>query len=317
MRTMFEVARDWADTGHRFACATIVAAEGSSPRPIGTVMLVRNDGMTFGSLSSGCIEAEVVSIAQDVIATERARQIQFSEVDHDDVWTVGLTCGGKISVFVEVCPLLIEHERETWNTAAKLSDTRKRYVWNCTLSEKPEHFVEVSDSVEGRTSIVNGVFRDVRNPRPRLIIIGAVQIADHLVGFANALGFETIVVDPRTPGMVQERFQNQPELAKTAWPSDLFRDLQLDRDCFVVALTHDPKIDDDALDAALRSEAQFIGALGGSRSHSQRCERLSAKGHTFESLARIHGPVGLPLGARSAEDIALSIIAQIVQIRNA
>ena len=159
------------------------------------------------------------------------------------------------------------------------------------------------------------LFVDVYAPPPHLIAIGGVHIAIHLVAFANELGFRTTVVDARSAFATPERFPHADELI-IRWPSDALAELRLNPSTYVVALTHDAKLDDPALLVALNSPARYVGALGSKKTHAQRVASLRELGATTEQIDRIHAPIGLPLGARRPEEIAVSIIAEIVAVRN-
>lgn len=166
-------------------------------------------------------------------------------------------------------------------------------------------------SLEGEVEI----FFDVHRPAPRLVIIGGVHIASDLINFAKPLGFRTYVVDPRTAFASPERFPHADHLVQE-WPDEALSEIGLNSDTSVVVVTHDPKLDDPALMIALPSPAEYVGALGSPKTHAQRVERLLAEGLTQEQVDRLHAPIGLDLGGRTPAEIALSIMAQIVAVRN-
>ncbi len=175
--------------------------------------------------------------------------------------------------------------------------------------QQAERFVMTAQGVETE------IFVDVYAPPPHLIVIGGVHIAIHLVAFANELGFRTTVVDARAAFATPERFPHADEII-IRWPSDALAELRLNPSTYIVALTHDPKLDDPALMVALQSPARYVGALGSKKTHAKRVESLRELGATPEQIARIHAPIGLNLGARRPEEIAVSIIAEIVAVRN-
>jgi xanthine dehydrogenase accessory factor len=160
-------------------------------------------------------------------------------------------------------------------------------------------------------------FLHVFAPRPRLVIVGAVHIARALIGFARQVGFETIVIDPRTAFTQEARFDPQPDAMVAKWPQEAFESVALGPDSYVVALTHDPKIDDDALAIVLRSDAAYVGALGSRTTQGKRRAALLERGLTDGQIDRIHGPIGLDIGAENPEEIALAIIAEVVKVRRA
>ncbi|MCB0096622.1 MAG: XdhC family protein, partial [Caldilineaceae bacterium] len=159
------------------------------------------------------------------------------------------------------------------------------------------------------------LFVDVQAPPPKLIVVGAVHIAIHLVAFAKQLGFHTMVVDARSAFATDDRFPHVDELI-TQWPADALSELGIDESTCVVVLTHDEKLDNPALAVAVKSPAQYIGALGSKKTHARRVEALKAEGVTDEQISRIHAPIGIDLGGRKPEEIAVSIIAEIVAVRN-
>jgi xanthine dehydrogenase accessory factor len=160
-------------------------------------------------------------------------------------------------------------------------------------------------------------FMHVIAPRPRLVIIGAVHIARALIGFAKEVGFETVVIDPRTAFAQEVRFDMQPDSMVTEWPQEALAQLDLNEDTYAVALTHDPKIDDAAIEVFLKSSVAYVGALGSKTTQEKRKAALREKGLSEEQLARIHGPVGLDIEAETPEEIALAVMAEIVKVRRA
>lgn len=333
MRELFETVEKWQGEGHRLALATVVAARRSSPRPVGSTMVVRQDGEVWGSVSGGCVETAVIEASIDTALTDMAVRLEFGTVEPGQLFEVGLSCGGEISVFVERCPSQVPQSREAWCRASELSEQGVGFVWSTSLVALPRHAVlpvteigswpkDVRSAYERRHSEIvqqqgESVFLKVCRPKERLIIVGGVHVAIALVSFARQLGFETVVIEPREAFASMDRFPEPPDQLLTDWPSSVMDAVGIHDDTFVVMLTHDPKIDDDALRTALRSPARYIGALGGKSTHGQRRERLLGEGFREEDLDRIHGPVGLDIGALTPEEIALSILAEIVKVRRA
>jgi xanthine dehydrogenase accessory factor len=271
------------------------------------------------------------------------RLLTFGVTD-DNAWDVGLTCGGTIEVFVEPAqaldgiytslmaalearrPLvvatvlegpeqLLNHKRIFFPDGHSegdltLTDAALQRVKDATLAQL--------DQEEGGELVLEDgtqIFLDVYPPAPRLVVVGAVHIAEKLVPMANLLGFDTILIDPRKVFATDERFPHAQTLIQE-WPQKALDRIPLDRFTYVVSLTHDPKFDDPTLQIALTSEARYVGVLGSRRSHAMRLERLREAGLSEEQLARIHAPIGLPLGGRSPAEIAVSILAEITQVRS-
>ncbi|MFQ3661114.1 MAG: XdhC/CoxI family protein [Chloroflexaceae bacterium] len=330
MREYLETISKWLARGERVAVATVVRTIGSSPRQVGAKMFVSSGGSMVGSVSGGCIEGAVLGACHEAIQTGQARLLHFGVAD-ELAWSVGLACGGTIDVFVEPLGELIHAER-TLATATIIRgplaigarlvieadgscqgslgdaalDAAVRQIAGELLARGLTREVELVD--QGVT-----VFVESFAPPPRLFIVGGVHIAVALTQMARVLSFHTVVVDIRRSFANQERLVHADELV-LAWPDEALEG-RLDERSYVVVLTHDPKIDDPALRVALRSRASYIGALGSTTTHARRLERLRAEGFSDADLARIHGPIGLPIGARTPEEIAVSILAEIIQVQ--
>jgi xanthine dehydrogenase accessory factor len=332
MRDVLADIERWRAEGRRVALATVVETWGSAPRTVGGKMAVSDDRRIAGSVSGGCVEGAVVEAAGEVLASGKSRLLKFGVAD-ETAWTVGLACGGAIEVFVE--PLANE-----LYAAARDALRRERPVAIAFL---------LSGSELGRRGVVAGdappagnldaaalsvarealdagrprrvahgdgeLFVDVVLPSPRLVVVGGVHIAVALVRLARELGFRTIVVDPRAAFASPERFPHADEIS-TLWPDEALRRLEPNEGTAVAVLTHDPKLDDLALAAALSSRAFYVGALGSTRTQEKRRARLAAAGVSEADLARLHAPIGLDLGGRDPGEIALSVMAQIVAARN-
>lgn len=290
-------ARDWA--GAPMALATVVSTWGSAPRPRGSHMLVHADGRFEGSVSGGCVENDILATAAEVIGGAPAILKRYGVADAA-AWEVGLPCGGEIAVLVQPVaahgfdPELFE----------RIGEARAR----------GESLTVATDLDSGQSSLrpVEGAaFVNRYDPPRRLVIVGAVQIAQALVGVAKPLGVETIVVDPRERFLTEERF---PGVTRDdRWPDEAVAALAPGRTGAVVTLSHDPKIDDPALAAALALPTGYVAALGSRRSHAARLERLAAAGVDPAALHRIEGPAGLDIGAVGPAEIALSIAGAMVR----
>ena len=300
------LAAAWRDGGHGVALATVVATWGSSPRPAGSQLVVRGDGLHRGSVSGGCIEGAVIEEALAVMADGDARLLRYGVTD-EMAWEVGLSCGGTVEVHVARPPEVLDQllaDRAARRPVALLTNLE-------TGEAELVHDHQALD--EDRSRLAEGVFVQVHNPPPRLIIVGAVHISQPLVEMARLAGYDVTLIDPRGAFADRERFPGLEILED--WPDVALSALEPDARCAVVTLTHDPKLDDPALAVALRSDAFYIGCLGSRRTHGKRLERLAERGFGEAETARLHGPVGLDIGALSPAEIALSIIAEITRAR--
>jgi xanthine dehydrogenase accessory factor len=297
---LLSCARDWLRSGYKVALATVVRTWGSAPRGIGSHLVIRHDGLFEGSVSGGCVEGAVIAAAQVALDTGQHQLLSYG-VSDADAWEVGLACGGQIDVFVQpqVDVSIIE----------KIIDTIS-HGESCALQ---------IDLQTGRAELtpsdapqMDGVFVRLYEPKLRLAVVGAVHIAQALVPLAQQLGYDVLVIDPRTA------FTNSAHFAhlniSNAWPDEALRDWGVTARTAVVTLTHDPKLDDPALETTLASSAFYIASLGSKKTHAARCDRLRAKGFSEADIARIHGPAGLRIGAKSPAEIALSVMAQMTAV---
>jgi xanthine dehydrogenase accessory factor len=325
----------WNADGVPIAMATVVETWGSAPRPPGGKMAATPDGRIAGSVSGGCVENAVVEAGRKTLSSGKAQLLHYG-VSDDTAWSVGLACGGKLDVFVEkLDPSFFAAVRDAMATqkavavATVISGPEAEVGRKLALAEDGTTFGAIDDAAlaEARSALSarasrrvrsgeRDLFVDVLLPAPRLIVVGGVHIAIALVTLAKALGFRTILVDPRESFGNAKRFPHADDIVNE-WPDKALERLCPDASTAVVVLTHDPKLDDPALLAALPGRAFYVGALGSKRNQEKRRSRLLAAGLPEEALARLHGPVGLPLGGRSPEEIALAILAQIVEKRNA
>ena len=289
----------WQKAGHGVALATVIKTWRSAPCPTGSLLAVRDDMLIAGSVSGGCVEAEVVQRAVEIIKSKQSAVVAYG-VSEAVAWKAGLPCGGKIKI--HIAPLNLQCQKIQIPTVLVTHLTSgERY-----LTDAPP---------QNDTSVFLNFFEN-----PRLVIVGAGHIAQNLIFMALSLGYEVVLVEPREVFARPERFpQNDFFRIVRAWPDepDESDALALDKHTALVALSHDPKIDDVALTKALENECFYIGALGSVKNHAARCERLYAAGIPKSSLIRIHAPVGLKIRAQTPGEIALSILAQITQIRHA
>jgi xanthine dehydrogenase accessory factor len=281
----FAKALAWLAQGEKVALATVIKTWGSAPRASGSFLITKQDGQFEGSVSGGCVEGEIIAQAQNVMQSGIPKLLSFG-VSNARAWEVGLACGGEISILI-YCADTLALEKALEKTDAGLT---AEFI--LPHEEAPLLILE---------------------PLPRLAIIGAVHIAQFLAPMARAVGYDVIIVDPRTTFLSSERFPDCN--TSNEWPDDALAQWRPNKSCAIVVLTHDPKIDDVALASALKSDAFYIAALGSRKNHASRCERLHTQGFTEQETARIFGPAGLSIGAASPAEIALSIMAQLTATR--
>jgi xanthine dehydrogenase accessory factor len=310
----------------------------SAPQPPGTKMAINEAGRMAGAVSGGCVEGQVVQVAEGILRGGPPQLLEYGIAD-EDAWDVGLPCGGEISIWVETYDdgalegrfrelglqggrgalttvvegenvgakllLLEDGTRDGSLGAAELDETAAERAASAMWSEESELYEH-----DGQT-----LFVDVVAPPPRLIIFGAVDFAAQLAAAAKLAGWRAFVVDPRKRFATADRFP-EAERVIAAWPDKALDELGgIDRATSIAVLTHDPKLDDAVLKIALRSDAQYIGAMGSRRAQEKRRERLLAEGLTDEELGRLAAPIGLDIGALSAAETAISIMGEITAVR--
>lgn len=341
MRELLSIIENWFSDNKKIALATVVKVYGSAPRGLGAKMVVNNDGLMAGSVSGGCVEGAVITESLDVIKKQKSRLVKYG-ISDDQAFQIGLACGGNIEVFIE--PLsqddffLIKQSIADHKLFAKISvingddcgdhffqfSDGKQFgkLKSVSLQKTVEEILVISFQNQQNHRVLlknenqkNEVFLDIFPPPPRLIIIGAVHIAIPLVQFAIPLGFQTIVVDPRKAFSNRERFPHVDELVQR-WPQDFLPEMRLDEGSYLVALSHDDKLDVPALAEACKSSTHYIGSLGSKNTFENHKRDLRELGIAEADIQRIHSPIGLNIGASGPEEIALSIIAEIVAVRN-
>ena len=326
---LFAQLRRWRAAGKGVALATVVKTWGSSPRPEGSHLAVEAGGAFLGSVSGGCIEGAVIGEAQAAIADGQPRLLEFG-VSDERAWEVGLACGGRVQVFVEranderIERLLAERAAKRAATVVtRLADGTQALVAGdevsgelaLTEAQREEVRRRLRSDKSGTLESSDGtLFARCYAQAPRMVIVGAVHITQALAPMAAMAGFEVVVIDPRRAFATAERLPGVT--VTTEWPDEALARIGLDAQTAVVTLSHDPKLDDPALIAALQSPCFYIGALGSSRTHAKRVARLTEAG-LADAMPRIHAPVGLDLGGRSPSEIAVSVIAQVIQSRYA
>jgi xanthine dehydrogenase accessory factor len=299
-------ARDWKRQGHEVWLVTVIETWGSAPRPPGALLAMRGDGLVVGSVSGGCVEDDLI---ERVRHGERvaAPQLVAYGVTKEEAARFGLPCGGNLRLVQE--PL---HDAAWIDEVLRRTAAHELVARRLDLSTGA---VTLESAMRGEAFAFDGhTLRALYGPRWRLLIIGAGQLSRVLAQMALALDFEVICCDPR------EEYHLTWDVADTtfskAMPDDLVVEMQLDAHCAVVALTHDPKLDDLALLEALKSPAFYVGALGSRGNTAKRKERLALFDLSAQEIGRLHGPVGLHIGARTPAEIAVSVLAEIIAVRS-
>lgn len=332
---ILEQAAAWRAAGVPVALATVVETWGSSPRPVGAAMVVNGHGAFAGSVSGGCIEGDVTAAAQSVLASGRPQLLAFG-VSDAMAWEAVLACGGRIRILVapidpEAAPFrALRRCRRARRSAVLVTDVESGDVWFWTPRRAGDDGDEGGDgamrplplpqetlqaAAERDRSVLwdhdgRSVFVQTFTPSLRLFIVGAVHIAQFLAPLAQTVGYGVTVADPRRAWATTARFPQC--VLDSRWPDEALRAWEPDHRSAVVALSHDPKLDDPALAVALESDVFYIGALGGAASNAARRMRLREEGIAEAALQRIAAPIGLDLGARAPEEIAVAILAQMI-----
>lgn len=319
-----KAARDWLGQHDRIAVATVTETWGSAPVPVGGQMLIAPDGHFMGSVSGGCVEGDVLAAAEEVVRSGRPRSLGFG-VENETAWRAGLPCGGRINVYVEGLTrgsdeafldglLEARQRREMVVVETALATGERRLYQRSDANPEPVRDVFRRGTSRLITPEVpekgDAVFLRAVPPPIKVILIGATHITQVLSEVLRLAGYEATVVDPRTAYASENRFANIARI--TEWPEIALPRLGLDRHTAIVTLTHVDQIDEEALSLALKSDCLYIGAIGSRRTAAKRTEKLLAKGFTEADLARIHGPVGLNIGAKTPPEIAVSIAAEII-----
>lgn len=336
MRDILADLIHWQRDGQSVAVATVVQTWGSSPRRAGAKMAIASDGRVSGSVSGGCVENAVFEVGIESLKMDRPRLLHFGVAD-ETAWEVGLACGGGIDVFVRPldnlffqclraawvdekpsvhvvairgsddilgCEMLIREDRSVAGGIGGKWDEKISEMANETMANGVSHRASLDEETE--------IFIEYISLPPALIIVGGVHIAMTLTSLAKSLGYRTILIDPRKVWGNEERFPNVDQLIQS-WPENALQQIRITRSTAIALLTHDPKIDDPAAKIALNSNAFYIGALGSKTTNARRRERLAKDGVKEWQLTRLRAPIGLDIGATNPEEIALAIMAEVVE----
>jgi xanthine dehydrogenase accessory factor len=344
MRDILDEITGWYDSGQPFALATVTRTWSSSPRPIGAAMAVSAAGEVVGSVSGGCVEGALYEASLEVLATGIPQRVTYG-VSDDDAFEVGLTCGGIIEVFIQVVDAERFPEFTQIVSATKTDqpigiatvvsgsdDVGKRIVFNADSVSGGLGNSQLEESVvadarglleQGRTRALmfgpNGerrmddvcVFVESYSPAPRMIVFGAIDFAAAVARIGKFLGYYVVVCDARPIFATKKRFPDADEIV-VMWPHKYLQTIEVNERTALCVLTHDPKFDVPLLELALRTNAGYIGAMGSRKTHNDRLERLREIGLSEAEISRLRSPIGLDLGARTPEETAVSIAAEII-----
>lgn len=307
-------ALEWHVSGIGAAVATVIRTWGSAPRPVGSQLAVSGEGDIIGSVSGGCVEGAVIIEALNTLKTGRNVILEYG-VSDEDAFAVGLACGGNIQILVEPVGFGLSE-----NIVAEL-------VCRCQRREPVAYSIDIKSGVnkvitlginDGKKNVgthtsgfYGAEFLVIYEKPLRMAVIGGVHIAQPLVSIARMSGFAVVVIDPRSTFLNAIRFPNV-ELSNL-WPDEALKAFKPDSRTAIITLSHDPKIDDLGLIEALNSNCFYIGCLGSKKTHSKRLDRLSKIVNSDVCLSRLHGPIGLNIQSRTPTEIAISIMAEVIQ----
>ena len=304
---VLRAAEQWRKDGRKVALGTIVKTWGSAPRPIGAMVAVRDDGQVVGSVSGGCVEDDLIDKVKAKLAAWNKPELFTYGVTNEEATRWGLPCGGTLQLVMEPLsdhsgiPELLE------KISSQHLVRRKLDMASGKATLEPGRWQDVLE-FDGR------MLATVHGPRWRLVLIGAGQLTRYLAEMARMLDYHVVVIDPR------EEYAAGWELASVpldrGMPDDVVRELNLDGHSAVVALTHDPKLDDLALMEALKSAAFYVGAIGSKKNNDARRERLKEFDVSVDEIARLRGPVGLYIGSKTPPEIAVAILAEMTAVRH-
>jgi xanthine dehydrogenase accessory factor len=325
VKELLDTLDAWRRDGVRVGRAMVIRTYGSAPRPEGAALLYASDGRIAGSVSGGCVEGAAAEEIERAFASGESKVMRYG-ISDEQAWSVGLACGGNIEVLIqpEIPPESEQAARSQGGVAVvtDLSDGR-RFTVSEAGPPPTDATAEVVDAA--RDALLRGtsrifesggrqLFIEAYPVRPRLVIVGAVEIARTLTRLGHELGFATVVVDGRAAFATKERFPDADQLV-VGWLDEVADDINLSSNDAVAVLAHDPKLDDPALAEAFRRGCRYVGALGSRKTQWDRRDRLRAMGVSDADLERLHGPIGLDLGGRAPAETALAILAQVVAER--
>ncbi|PXX58188.1 xanthine dehydrogenase accessory factor [Nocardia tenerifensis] len=332
MRDLAAELLQWHTAGKTYAVATVIGVSGSAPRPPGAALAVNAEGVVLGSISGGCVEGAVYELCREALRTGRPVRETFGYSD-DDAFAVGLTCGGRIEVFVQpITPAereAIEAMLRSVGPVALVRDLNTGATtalgpwWTLGARVDPTVVAEARAMLEAAATGVRvlgcgdrevTVFVESHVPPPRMVVFGAIDFAAAVTRIGRFLGYHVTVCDARPIFATPARFPDAHEVV-VDWPDRYLERTEVDPRTVLCVLTHDPKFDIPLLEKALRSQVAYVGAMGSRRTHEDRMAALRAAGLSEAELAVLHSPIGLDLGGRTAEETAVAIAAEIVAVR--
>ena len=336
MRDIILEIDSWISEGQDVVLATVVSTWGSAPRAVGAKMALTASGKMCGSVSGGCVEGAVVEAAKQMFNSGQSNLLEFGVTD-DTAWDVGLACGGTISVFVQllnkdIFRAIRASDNERLAILTVIGGSKKLLGRQVVVSDTGDQTGSINSNLDhdalsvARYSMEQGaskiaklqdsieLFVEVVSAPLTLILIGGVHIAIPLSEMAKMIGYRTIVIDPRRSFGSKDRFP-YVDLLLHSWPDSALSELDLNSSTAVAVLTHDPKIDDLALVKALPSQAFYVGALGSQTTNALRLKRLLEAGLKQQDIDRLFAPIGLDIGGRSPQEIALAIMAEMTSIQ--
>jgi xanthine dehydrogenase accessory factor len=300
-------AEAWRKSGHGVTLGTIVKTWGSAPRPVGALVVIRDDGQVVGSVSGGCVEDDLIEkVRSKSVATDSPQAITYG-VTNEEATRWGLPCGGTLQ-------LVLEPVSEKSGIAALLETTGKQQLVKRRLDMKTGAVTQEPGNWRDALEFDGKVLTTVHGPRWRLVLIGAGQLTQYLAEMAHMLDYHVTVIDPREEYAAGWKVAGVP--LERGMPDDVVREMNLDGHSAVVALTHDPKLDDLALMEALKSAAFYVGAIGSKKNNDARRKRLAEFDVSADEIARLRGPVGLYIGSKTPPEIAVAILAEMTAVRH-
>ena len=326
MKDIIEILERWTGEGASVALGSVVERIGSAPRDPGAALAVSSNREIAGGVTGGCVEPAVIREANEVLKGSRGKLVHYG-LDDEDGFDVGLTCGGKIAVAVyrldpELVSPIAEAVRGDTPIAVTLSLEEERFgeqaiLWSDGpdangVTESARSLLEIGESAIVESEDGAKVFVESYAPRPNLYLFGASDHVAALVPLGKHLGYRVTVCDPRTVFLTRERFPDADELSDE-WPDQFLSHAPVDARTAICMLTHDLKFDVPALKLAFASNAGFIGAIGSEKTRADRTERLREEGIGDAELARLHAPIGIQIGARTPDEVAVTIAAQLIE----
>jgi xanthine dehydrogenase accessory factor len=344
MDEVITALQKWSDEGKQSAIAIVASKKGSAMRPVGAKMAINSDSEIVGSISGGCVENAVIVEALECMHSGEPKLLHYG-VSDDTAWSVGLMCGGEIDVLL--LPVRGggegSFERAVVEKIGKLQDERQQFMLLVMLSDKKmghscllenrdrkidgnaaawvqrSLFPKLEELMRTETSQIietaaGKIYVDVGKPSPRLVVIGGAHVSIAFIKMAKILGYYTVLIDPRKTFATRERFPNVDQMI-TEWPEDGFEKIQLTSADYVLLASHDDKLDLPAAAASLKAGATYIGMLASRTTRERRFKALEEEGFAREEIEKIHAPVGLDIGARTPEEIALAMLAEITAER--